>query len=763
MIKSIHLVNWRSHEHSKLEFHKGTNLLVGIMGAGKSSIVEGISFAFFGTFPALERRKLKMEDIVRLNEAMTKVILEFEWDGVLYRIERSIHRSKKGTTSEAELFKNAALMEHGSVAVTSYIEALTGVDYDLFTRAIYSEQNNIDYFLNIDPRRRKQEIDTLLGLDRFESARSNIISVINTIRSKKEVLEGRFNKMRLTELEQTEKHNDEKVNSLNTNLQTATSSYEKTKTELGSTSRAFENMKRGKDLFEKLEREILQLSSLSVSLKKETADIDEIAYAEAKKVLHSFSTERSNLNTRVKLLDEDTPKLSRELGSTEAKLKHATDSKIRLEHLKKDLLTILEGRGLDHLISEQKEDEKSLISVDSERKSLEHDLAELTELLVKLKPGTSECPLCASQITDIAHIKSEKSKLIEQKKIKIIELVKFLSDKKKSINELQEKSRKVSILSEQISSIERELSDTEKLQSKRTKLEDEIVSLHKEKQVLGKKLDELSGLIDKLRIDINNFENMLRKKKELGLIDKQLSDAQIQASTIQFDAKTFDSLRDALEKSRLASERIFSEKQSLETELQSCREMLKVIHEELSQLRQFAIDLAALSRLEEELSIYKNALLDTQTNLRTTLIDAINIAMNEIWSIFYPYRNYTSLRLEVTEKDYLFEVNDGRNWKSLESIASGGERASAALTLRVALAMVLTPRLSWLILDEPTHNLDTDAIELLSSAMQFKVPEVVKQTFVITHEEGLMGSDFASSYRLTRDKEHNGGTKIEIV
>jgi DNA repair exonuclease SbcCD ATPase subunit len=137
--------------------------------------------------------------------------------------------------------------------------------------------------------------------------------------------------------------------------------------------------------------------------------------------------------------------------------------------------------------------------------------------------------------------------------------------------------------------------------------------------------------------------------------------------------------------------------------------------------------------------------------------------MNEVWGIFYPYRNYPAIRLEVTEKDYMFEVNDGSAWKGLESMASGGERASAALTLRVALAMVLTPKLGWLILDEPTHNLDTDAIEMLSSALQTKVPQVVNQTFVITHEEGLMGSEFASSYRLSRDKEHNGETKVETI
>src|SRR4030095_5384723 len=173
MIKSIRLVNWRSHADSRLEFRKGTNLLVGIMGAGKSSILEGISFGLFGTFPSVERRKLKLENVVRLNEPEAGIILEFEWEGHTYRLERAIERSKKGSSSSAELYRDGSMVEHGPVAVNAYIKNLTGVDYDLFTRAIYSEQNNIDHFFNLNAGKRKEELDALLGLDRFEQARSN--------------------------------------------------------------------------------------------------------------------------------------------------------------------------------------------------------------------------------------------------------------------------------------------------------------------------------------------------------------------------------------------------------------------------------------------------------------------------------------------------------------------------------------------------------------------------------------------------------------
>ena len=58
MIQSIRLQNWKSHPDSKLEFRKGTNVLVGVMGSGKSSIVDGICFGLFGTFPALFSKRI---------------------------------------------------------------------------------------------------------------------------------------------------------------------------------------------------------------------------------------------------------------------------------------------------------------------------------------------------------------------------------------------------------------------------------------------------------------------------------------------------------------------------------------------------------------------------------------------------------------------------------------------------------------------------------------------------------------------------------
>ena len=48
MIKSIELVDFLSHSDTKLEFKDGVTIFVGDNGAGKSSVIDAITYALFG-------------------------------------------------------------------------------------------------------------------------------------------------------------------------------------------------------------------------------------------------------------------------------------------------------------------------------------------------------------------------------------------------------------------------------------------------------------------------------------------------------------------------------------------------------------------------------------------------------------------------------------------------------------------------------------------------------------------------------------------
>ena len=765
MIRSLRLLDWRSHADTKLEFRPGTNLLVGIMGAGKSSILEAISFAFFGTFPALERRKAKLDDIVRLNETGSKVVLEFDWERCAYRVVRSIERSKKGTSTSAELYKDDKLLEHGVSAVTAYIGTLIGVDYDLFTRAIYSEQNNIDYFLTIDPRRRKQEIDALLGLDRFEDARANVVSVIGRYRSKRDALDARFDKHKLGQLRSDESALSEKAVAALEVHKALSESIEKGKERLSSMDSILRKMESDKVVFEGLGKELIRLNALADSLKKETSSVDERAFLEKKAGLSSLEEERRKIQHEALGNDSEYAAVSKQTGTVEERIKSAKDATARRIAMEADLKSILKGDSLDSLSVVKSELEKQLLDAEASAKSLIHEIKEIEDLAPRLRSDIGRCPLCSSVLDKDAlnHIRNEKQALLFNKKKALSDFDHHHKGLKEKNDALSISMRKAAVISAQLQSMEKGSADPSALYESKEKLAHELSKMKEKKTVYDKRIVELSASIESLRMDVDKMRILFEKRKELDLIARKLIEITGRLKALEFDPILFESQKKASESLRLDLTRTLSLRSSNESEMRNIEAMLRMQREEIAALALLEKDIAGLSRLEEELSVFKNALLSTQTSLRQALVDAINGAMNDIWPIFYPYRNYSALRLEVTDRDYLFEVDDNGSWKSLESTASGGERASAALTLRVALAMVLTPQLGWLILDEPTHNLDKEAIEFLSDAFQTKIPSVVSQAFIITHEEGLMGSEFASSYRLSRDKSKNGETVVEEI
>jgi len=181
MLTNLELINWKTHINSSIKFQKGVNLFIGIMGAGKSSITDAISFALFGTFPDLIHRKIKLIDIITNKPDQKKyceVKLSFfkDYD---YTVIRRI--DDKGTTS-AVLKKENNIIQESSSKVTEEITTILSIDYDTFSKAIYSEQNRLNYFLELTKKDRKNQIDEMLGLDQFSTAEDNINSLINDIK-----------------------------------------------------------------------------------------------------------------------------------------------------------------------------------------------------------------------------------------------------------------------------------------------------------------------------------------------------------------------------------------------------------------------------------------------------------------------------------------------------------------------------------------------------------------------------------------------------
>jgi len=77
--------------------------IIGLVGSGKSSVMNAICFGLFGTFPDLQSRKIKIDDVI-MNKPSSKqesqVVVDFTVGGKDYSVMRIIERNKGTTYSE---------------------------------------------------------------------------------------------------------------------------------------------------------------------------------------------------------------------------------------------------------------------------------------------------------------------------------------------------------------------------------------------------------------------------------------------------------------------------------------------------------------------------------------------------------------------------------------------------------------------------------------------------------------------------------------
>jgi DNA repair exonuclease SbcCD ATPase subunit len=67
------------------------------------------------------------------------------------------------------------------------------------------------------------------------------------------------------------------------------------------------------------------------------------------------------------------------------------------------------------------------------------------------------------------------------------------------------------------------------------------------------------------------------------------------------------------------------------------------------------------------------------------------------------------------------------------------------------------------VLDEPTHNLDAEAIQELARVLRERLPSLVRQVLLITHEERLEAAVSGYLYRFHRNKAREEPTVVEQI
>lgn len=154
VIESIHIKNCFTHKDTFIEFNEGLNYIVGAEGAGKSLILECISFSFFGTV-ALRDSSSSYKKL--------ETILIFNYLGSKFKIERKV--SDANFYMFAEDIKDWIKLVNGTTPVNNKIISLFGYDYNIYLLSNYCEQGELQSFSKMTPAKRLAFIDKISGVE----------------------------------------------------------------------------------------------------------------------------------------------------------------------------------------------------------------------------------------------------------------------------------------------------------------------------------------------------------------------------------------------------------------------------------------------------------------------------------------------------------------------------------------------------------------------------------------------------------------------
>lgn len=784
MITKVKLKNWRSHADTELDFSKGTNCFVGPMGSGKTSVMDAICFGLFGTFLQLKQKKLKLDDILMkkpIQKNKAEVIVFFNVNGDEWSVKRMIENSK----STAELRKNGELIEGPQTTrVTENVEKILKMDYDLFTRAIYSQQNQLDMFLTIPKGQRMRKIDELLAIEKFERARSTTKSVINkcssSVREKERVLEtmsaddnvNKFEtvKRELLDLNKKEIEMNEKLKRIVSKKQRTMKDVSTLKEQRDRLQKINEDDKKFKALLDvtrndldKIKEDLVDfaemtMEDLKIEMRNKGEEIQKLSISLEEEKIGSDDLRKEYVqdDAKIKLIqDERIPKLTKQLKELEE-----IEEKLKKEPLKK----------LEKQISQF---DKELKKKQTEFQKSTVKITELEQSVEELKSAGSTCPVCTTKLTP-----AKKSSLIENNKKKIKEL----KDNIKSLNP-------------EITKLENNIRDTQQKINESKIMKNKLDELKDIKKEFKLNSDELKTLKAKLRV----FENQRKMfEKNIKIIDEQLKklkerqeavkniinkqeEAEVKIKRIKEYEEYLTFL--GIERGKLSS---FSPSilQELENEYQTAlkieteitthltnlsslkiekQRLIEEIESKLKLLDKYKIEIKKIQQISKQLKFLETGLLATQEQLRKDFVLAVNQAMQSVWEELYPYKDFYSIRLAIEGGDYVLQLQDSTGWVNADGIVSGGERSMAVLALRIAFSLVLAPQLKWLVLDEPTHNLDRNAVEELGTILRENISNFVDQVFLITHDPSLEEAVSGYLYRFERQKEKDEPTKVTLV
>jgi len=676
------LSNFKNFGEKPVRFAPGINVLQGPNGSGKTTILEGIEFAFYASVAG----KTGLEPLIKVGEAVSSVELTFESSEVErpheYRVVRQLAKGESGASStQTQLFKDDVEVSSKKAAIDEALLDLLGISHSSYGNSCYIRQGEIRALLEAG-KDREREIDRMLGLGVFEDAWRDLRRVQSGL--------------------------ERDVSSANEDLIKAEAEMDN----LSSIS---------KDLTQRMEEKV----RLEVEVKTAREKLGDLTTLEtpAGPAGDLIRLERARSTQSQKIIG-----MEDQLSQLEDRIEGINDRLLEMESEMLRRRNRIDSLGderqsliarIDKVDDESKRAEESSRDMEAEVHRLEAMLEVQNDFISSFSRmevrGEAKCPLCGSELTK-DHARETRRSLNG----KVRDLQERIDRKATDIRRLEKVSNSSSSrrdrLRSQLSEVEKELSEAEAentgLQVSRDEIDADTASLLTRKRELEEELGQ--------------------EKDVLAEIEKQLSET---PGEMGIDEQMADSRAEYL-----ANKRILSR---LEEEIPQLMEKLAEQQAKKTQLRDARERHGSLNKKLEQVRDIRWAFNNIGPYARQKLFISVAERARDLFSRIYSTGPISEISLT---QDYDVQAVTPSGVKLDSKQMSIGERVMAGLALRIALAQVWQGKTSsdeekvgapgFLILDEPTEYLDESNVRTLARTIAGL--KALGQIIIVTHDQGLM-------------------------
>jgi len=797
MITSIELVDFLSHSDTKLKFEDGVTIFVGDNGAGKSSIIDAITFSLFG-----QHTRKSNKGLIRRGTNQGYAKIEFSIKDKKYETVRKIDTKSSLSAIFSETTNNnrveiaAGERKQFGESMTEQVEKTIGMNFEKLKIASIVQQGELNSIINAKPREFKELLNAIIGIDKLDIASDTMQKVTKEFRKKIRTDLGG--------------HDD-------TDIEFLTKDFEKCQYDIKEAEPEKNQLESQK---KSVHRELEEL------LKKEETDTPK------RDKINQLESQKKELLRYVK---ETIQGIQQEIQENERKI---DDCKNCFEELK--LKTGFEGK-LEKVEEEDKEVIKKIQEITTQIVSLK----EKEKLAEKLQLKDNKCPVCDSNVEKLnpffqeEHIKEEIIKLKQDADLKEKERIMYSQERDRFVGELQKirdaeatlrahsiktKEELVAIQNNTESKKEKlSLADNENLEQisqvdDHTKLifdnilkleletkgfdegelEEEIIKLkqdadlkEKERIMYSQERDRFVGELQKIRdaeatlrahsiktkeelVAIQN--NTESKKEKLSLADnenlEQISQVddhtklifdnilKLELETKGFDEGEFKKLKERIVEKRSNLSQIDQRMGGVLEKIEKAKKQSQVIEKSIVELEKVKKYMLRLDKIQSNVFSRDGSV---AISLRSWALNSISIKASEYLSIL----NTKIQRIALSEKakNVSIACHSKTEVLELESL-SGGEKVSVALALRLGMASLLgASNLNLMILDEPTTHLDTERkkslVDVLSQLSRIEKSQLPMQFLIITHDAEIFeNSNVEQIYKFESREEGSRVTAL---